>query len=91
MLSQHWLFRGGQSAQSLIEDQTRGAFTAAAVNGYEAVLEPTVMVKDVCYWMNYELADKKVKSFVVNTGEQASLLCPSCSLLTSYQPSRQPP
>ncbi|EKX51761.1 hypothetical protein GUITHDRAFT_161409 [Guillardia theta CCMP2712] len=72
--NKHWLFRGGQSAQSLIEDQTRGAFTAAAVNGYEAVLEPTVMVKDVCYWMNYELADKKVKSFVVNTAVEATTL-----------------
>eukprot|EP00960_Hanusia_phi_P045023 756983-Hanusia_phi.AAC.3 len=58
--NKHWLFHGGQSAHSFLEDQTRGEFTAPAVNGYEQILEPPLMVKDVSYWMNFELAEKKV-------------------------------
>eukprot|EP00656_Telonema_subtile_P016547 TRINITY_DN18749_c0_g1_i1.p1 TRINITY_DN18749_c0_g1~~TRINITY_DN18749_c0_g1_i1.p1 ORF type:complete len:317 (+),score=78.83 TRINITY_DN18749_c0_g1_i1:236-1186(+) len=48
--NKHWLFKPHREKHT----QLRGAesFVGAAVNGYERVLTPPRMVKDVCYWLN---------------------------------------
>lgn len=40
---------------SQLVESTEEGTAAAAVNGYEHVLDPPYMIKDVSYWVNYEL------------------------------------
>lgn len=47
--NKHWFFRPFQTKKTQMHDP---AFTAEAVNGYEHVLSPARMVKDVAYWLN---------------------------------------
>ena len=52
--NKHWLFRPSKAPNKVRRLTTRQAksYTAAAINGYEDVLEPKRMVKDVAYWLN---------------------------------------
>lgn len=46
-----------------------------AVNGYETVLQPPTMKPDVCYWLNYYLAQQSSASlFALNTSVEATTL-----------------
>jgi len=56
--NKHWLF--GRSGKNLQEEVKAGT-AADAVNGYEHVLNPPYMIKDVSYWVNFELANEKVQ------------------------------
>eukprot|EP00055_Hartaetosiga_balthica_P017395 m.116188 g.116188 ORF g.116188 m.116188 type:complete len:320 (+) comp9302_c0_seq8:256-1215(+) len=41
-----------------------GNFLAPALNGYEDILSPTIMVKDVSYWLNKECEERSIGSKV---------------------------
>eukprot|EP01062_Namystynia_karyoxenos_P036916 TRINITY_DN26889_c0_g1_i1.p1 TRINITY_DN26889_c0_g1~~TRINITY_DN26889_c0_g1_i1.p1 ORF type:complete len:366 (+),score=87.89 TRINITY_DN26889_c0_g1_i1:67-1164(+) len=74
--NKHWLYPGAHSAWAMEADARHGRFTAPAVNGYEAVLQPPRMVCDVAYWMNRLLAEsgQGASTFALNTAVEASLL-----------------
>lgn len=57
--------------------------TAAACNGYERILSPPRMKQDVAYWINYELSQRGLDAFCLNTAVEASSLNSRslCSLL----------
>ena len=70
--NKYWL--GPQHARS-IERDSGGRYTAEAANGYEKILTPPRMVKDVCYWMNRLIAESEVQNtFVLNTAVEATTL-----------------
>ena len=50
------------------------SFCAAALGGYEAVLEPPRMVKDVCYWLNNCLVRDGHRLRCLNTAVEESAL-----------------
>lgn len=53
--NKHWIFAGkDKSNEAAYQDDT---ISAEAINGYEGVLVPPRMVKDVNYWVNKLLAD----------------------------------
>eukprot|EP00435_Cladocopium_sp_Y103_P026180 s913_g6.t1 len=56
--NKHWLFQGGKS---LPEEKSK----SAALNGYEDLLEPALMMHDVSFWVNYELAKEKPEPPIV--------------------------
>lgn len=71
--NKHWIFQGknNSSEETYLDDTV----TAAAINGYEKILRPPRMVKDVDYWVNYyllQLAPPKVCSIM--TSIEASTL-----------------
>lgn len=53
--NKHWLFQGEKMDPKIM---FKSDISAAAINGYEEVLEPPRMVKDVCYWLNAGLHAK---------------------------------
>ncbi len=71
--NKHWIFQGkGKNDENNFFNDL---ITAPAVNGYEKLLYPPRMVKDVNYWMNYYLSklnDKKICSIM--TSVEASTL-----------------
>lgn len=76
MDNKHWLFPNqlhGRAAHEprVMQDPTA---TADAVNGYERVLQPPRMVKDVCYWTNAELERAGVDAFCLNCAREESTL-----------------
>mmetsp|Transcript_150401 Transcript_150401/g.481362 ORF Transcript_150401/g.481362 Transcript_150401/m.481362 type:complete len:137 (-) Transcript_150401:145-555(-) len=50
--NKHWLFNGEKSNPSVMR---REEIAAPAVNGYEHILSPPRMARDVCYWLNVGL------------------------------------
>lgn len=50
--NKHWLF--DPNGKSLEGKDFHQKSASAALNGYEHVLEPPVMMRDVSYWVNYE-------------------------------------
>lgn len=50
--NKHWFFSQHTSKRAQVRPGAE--FVGDAVNGYEQVLTPRVMVKDVCYWLNVE-------------------------------------
>jgi len=50
--NKHWLFEGEKSDPTvMMRDEVAGP----AVNGYQHILKPPRMARDVCYWINVEL------------------------------------
>ena len=69
--NKHWFFDPYREKDAQIKITGRGgggppSFVGAAVNGYEHILQPPRMVKDVAYWMN-ALAAERFKSGSVVT------------------------
>lgn len=54
--NKHWFFSGFASKSAQV--RSGAEFVGDAVNGYERVLTPAVMVKDVCYWLNLECSQR---------------------------------
>ena len=50
--NKHWLFEEDKATTTL---SLENKWCAKAINGYEQVLTPPRMVKDVCYWINTQL------------------------------------
>mmetsp|Transcript_7966 Transcript_7966/g.12674 ORF Transcript_7966/g.12674 Transcript_7966/m.12674 type:complete len:150 (+) Transcript_7966:80-529(+) len=70
--NKHWLYMGGNK---LSDKLTNEQFTAPACNGFEKVLHPPRMVKDVAYWLNWELSrNKKASSVCINASIEESAL-----------------
>ena len=73
-----WLFTGYQAAESFHRDFENRIFqfTAPALNGYETVLNPPGMVKDVNYWINEKLTKRSPNErvYCVNTAVEATTL-----------------
>mmetsp|Transcript_20633 Transcript_20633/g.39821 ORF Transcript_20633/g.39821 Transcript_20633/m.39821 type:complete len:338 (-) Transcript_20633:164-1177(-) len=65
--NKHWLFPGPKQHADYNDD----SFTGAAINGYEKILRPPRMVKDVAYWLNYEISKSEHKEKVA---------CINCSI-----------
>lgn len=69
--NKHWFFAGYPRKSQQMFD---GAFTEAAVNGYESFLNPPRMVMDVSYWLN-RLASERLgarKVCTINTSIEES-------------------
>mmetsp|Transcript_87262 Transcript_87262/g.150661 ORF Transcript_87262/g.150661 Transcript_87262/m.150661 type:complete len:346 (+) Transcript_87262:31-1068(+) len=57
--NKHWFFESHmQKCDQLFSTSD---FVGEAVNGYEKVLKPANMVKDVCYWVNKECAERNAQ------------------------------
>jgi len=74
--NKHWLF---DSFAPKAEQLSRpSGFVAQALNGYEALLRPPLMVKDVCYFLNRECqartAGSAQRTIAVNTAVEESCL-----------------
>jgi hypothetical protein len=56
--NKHWFFEPYRTKEEQLSKRNIGklSFVADASNGYETVLHPPKMVKDVSYWLNYEAA-----------------------------------
>lgn len=56
--NKHWFFDDDTPKERQLTEKAMGKcdFIGDAVNGYESVLNPPKMVKDVCYWFNQEAA-----------------------------------
>lgn len=67
--NKHWLFEEDKTKTTLDLDH---GWCAQAVNGYENVLRPPRMVRDVCYWMNYSL--RGTDWVCINTAVEESCL-----------------
>lgn len=52
--NKHWLFEEDKASTTL---NLEHGWCAEAINGYEQVLRPPRMVKDVCYWVNTQLVN----------------------------------
>lgn len=72
--NKYWLFPGAQSASAVRRDKSSSIFTAAALNGYETVLGPRRMVRDLCYHLNKALYVENVPAFALNCAVEASTL-----------------
>mmetsp|Transcript_150399 Transcript_150399/g.481353 ORF Transcript_150399/g.481353 Transcript_150399/m.481353 type:complete len:320 (-) Transcript_150399:120-1079(-) len=57
--NKHWLFNGEKSNPSVMR---REEIAAPAVNGYEHILSPPRMARDVCYWLNVGLHTARQES-----------------------------
>mmetsp|Transcript_19313 Transcript_19313/g.27198 ORF Transcript_19313/g.27198 Transcript_19313/m.27198 type:complete len:245 (-) Transcript_19313:892-1626(-) len=69
--NKHWLYIGNKLGNKLTNSQ----FTAPACNGFEKVLHPPRMVKDVAYWLNWEISkNKKSSSVCINASIEESAL-----------------
>jgi len=61
--NKHWFFSGFRTkAEQIMAGECD--FIGKAINGYERVLSPPFMVKDVAYWMNKELLEYNSGSVV---------------------------
>jgi len=69
--NKHWFFDPMREKA----DQLRGqaSFVADALNGYEKVLSPPRMVKDVSYWLNKECMER-------TSEDQPPLACLNCAV-----------
>lgn len=67
--NKHWLFEEDKTQTTL---DLANEWCAPAINGYEAVLNPPRMVRDVCYWMNHLLVGTDM--VCVNTAVEESCL-----------------
>ncbi|GAB5367713.1 hypothetical protein AAMO2058_001254600 [Amorphochlora amoebiformis] len=54
--NKHWLFLDRSKMEKLQNCDPRAVFTAKAINGYQKLLKPPIMVKDVAYWLNWEIS-----------------------------------
>ncbi|CAM9970605.1 unnamed protein product, partial [Heterosigma akashiwo] len=75
--NKHWFFSdetGFNKASQVCSKNNRPDFVASAVNGYEGVLQPPAMVKDVAYWMNFLAAERygPGKILTINTSVEES-------------------
>jgi hypothetical protein len=54
--NKHWFFHSNRTKQEQLSKRSidKLSFVADASNGYETVLNPPKMVKDVSYWLNHE-------------------------------------
>lgn len=69
--NKHWLFTRDKSHTSSYFDPS---YTANAINGYETFLSPPRMVKDVSYWVNFELKEREADAACINTAIEESTL-----------------
>jgi len=53
--NKHWFFKSFASKASQLNNDE---IAAPALNGYETILSPPRMVKDVSYWLNVEMAQR---------------------------------
>merc|ERR1719329_200721 len=85
--NKHWLF-DGPDKQACIEhgvaSEGSDDLLAPATNGYEHVLEPQVMVRDVSYWINHLLVKAGTRMCCVNTAVEESTLADRRSALKSH-------
>jgi len=71
--NKHWLFNSNNpkySSRSMLSEE----IAADAIQGYEKVLDPPRMIKDVAYFMNLEAKDQGSSLATINTSiEEATL------------------
>eukprot|EP00045_Choanoeca_perplexa_P013002 m.144900 g.144900 ORF g.144900 m.144900 type:complete len:357 (+) comp16209_c0_seq10:81-1151(+) len=67
--NKHWFFDTSRSKHTQLQDPS---FTADAVNGYEALLEPPRMVKDIAYWLNIACQEHKLSAAAINCAIEES-------------------
>jgi len=74
--NKHWLFPNQQHGFAAHEPRVMHdpTATAEAVNGWERILKPARMVKDVCYWTNAELEKAGVDAFCLNCAREESTI-----------------
>lgn len=70
--NKHWLFAGGNKRDPRHLDNED--LTADAVNGYEELLSPARMVRDVAFWLNSLFASSGASLCCVNTAVEESTL-----------------
>lgn len=56
--NKHWFFNGSRPKKDQLLPSSE--FVADATNGYEYVLQPPYMVKDVCYWLNQACEERRL-------------------------------
>lgn len=65
--NKHWFFtEGGLKREEVLR---KPSFVDSALNKYELILKPPVMVKDVAYWLN-----KECSQHLVNSGQHVAAL-----------------
>jgi len=70
--NKHWLFTSDKTRTASYFDPS---YTAAAINGYETLLSPPQMVKDVAFWINLELQKRGDNNAAcINTAIEESTL-----------------
>jgi len=69
--NKHWLFDQGGGPSSMNDARS----CAPALNGYERVLTPPRMVRDVCYWINKSLHDARQERSGAGEPEPPMLCC----------------
>eukprot|EP00536_Pseudo-nitzschia_multiseries_P009308 jgi/Psemu1/200327/e_gw1.256.2.1 len=75
--NKHWIFLENDSdfvAHNRSKAEALPELAAAAVNGYETVLDPPRMVRDVAYWMNHQVRSQ-TRSQARSTTTTTAALC----------------
>lgn len=70
--NKHWLFQGSDKGNPQHYENTD--LVADAINGYEDILTPPKMVRDIAYWLNKEFATSQSGLCCVNTAVEESTL-----------------
>jgi len=72
--NKHWFFQGFRAKRDQVGDKSD--FVDDAVNGYEHVLQPPLMVKDVSYWLNLECCQRQPSQRIaaINTAVEESCM-----------------
>ena len=79
--NKHWLFPGDKYLDPL----TAGSFTHEAVNGYQSILSPPRMVKDVTGWLNIGIEQRKLNELAaINAAVEATTLRERCAKLLPH-------
>eukprot|EP00730_Choanoeca_flexa_P008222 TRINITY_DN12463_c2_g2_i6.p1 TRINITY_DN12463_c2_g2~~TRINITY_DN12463_c2_g2_i6.p1 ORF type:complete len:271 (+),score=19.38 TRINITY_DN12463_c2_g2_i6:149-961(+) len=69
--NKHWFFDPSESKHRQVAHDGC-SFIAPAVNGYEGILQPPRMVKDVAYWLNVECSQLELPLAAVNCAIEES-------------------
>jgi hypothetical protein len=92
--NKHWFFDGFDTKEEQLMKRVGALppFLAPAVNGYETLLEPPRMVKDVGYWMNYLAAERlpRRRAVTFNAAVEESTLGERVAALSSNGPGLLP-
>jgi len=72
-MGKHWLFQGSEKRNVALLFDDRLADKAC--QGYESVLDPPRMVKDVAYWFNKHLETRGIDFSCINASVEESALC----------------
>ena len=74
--NKHWLFNDyNNKKQELTQQPKRKKYMDPAVNGYQTVLSPPFMVKDVNYWLNYYASHHQEQNYtsIMSAVEESTL------------------